>query len=31
MLKLFPVKALFGTRSKKAVNSTYWIVFFKNE
>jgi hypothetical protein len=31
MLKLFPVKALFGTKSKKAVNSTYWIVFFKTE
>ena len=31
MLKLFPVKALFGTRTKKAVNCTYWICFFKNE
>jgi hypothetical protein len=31
MLKLFPVKALFGTKTKKSVNSTYWIVFFKNE
>ena len=31
MLKLFPVKALFGTKTKKSVNSTYWIVFFKNQ
>jgi hypothetical protein len=31
MLKLFPVKALFGTRTKKAVNSTYFIVFMKVE
>tara|TARA_R100000808_G_C2147665_1_gene155689 strand:+ start:2031 stop:2507 length:477 start_codon:yes stop_codon:yes gene_type:complete len=31
MLKLFPQKALFGTRTKKSVNSTYWIVFFKTE
>jgi ubiquinone/menaquinone biosynthesis C-methylase UbiE len=31
MLKLFPQKALFGTRTKRAVNSTYWIVFFKTE
>ena len=31
MLQLFPQKALFGTKSKKAVNSTYWIVFFKTE
>ena len=31
MLKLFSVKALFGTRTKKSVNSTYWICFFKTE
>tara|TARA_R110002110_G_scaffold239695_2_gene455698 strand:- start:34 stop:507 length:474 start_codon:yes stop_codon:yes gene_type:complete len=29
MLKLFPINPLFGTRSKKAVNCTYWICFFK--
>lgn len=29
MLDLFPEKPLFGTISKKAVNNTYWIVFFK--
>tara|TARA_R110002096_G_scaffold235811_1_gene426128 strand:+ start:2060 stop:2539 length:480 start_codon:yes stop_codon:yes gene_type:complete len=29
MLSCFDEKPLFGTRSKKAVNSTYWIVFFK--
>ena len=29
MLSLFPVKALFGTKTKKGVNNTYFIVFFK--
>ena len=30
MLKLFyPIKPLFGTRSKKGVNNTYWILFKK--
>ena len=29
MLKCFNQKALFGTRTKKAVNSTYFIVFMK--
>ena len=29
MLKLFPVQPLFGTRSKKGVNNTYWILFKK--
>ena len=31
MLGLFPQKALFGTRTKKGVNNTFFIVFFKNE
>tara|TARA_R110000737_G_scaffold351666_1_gene394609 strand:- start:381 stop:866 length:486 start_codon:yes stop_codon:yes gene_type:complete len=31
MLNLFPIKPLFGTRTKKSVNSTYWICFFKTE
>ena len=29
ILSLFPVKALFGTRTKKSCNDTYFIVFFK--
>jgi len=31
MLDLFPVKPLFGTVSKKAVNNTFWFCFFKVE
>ena len=31
MLKLFPVRPLFGTMTKKAVNNTYWFCFFKSE
>ena len=31
MLKCFDKKALFGTRTKKAVNSTFFIVFMKIE
>tara|TARA_R110000822_G_scaffold183684_1_gene323078 strand:- start:9 stop:482 length:474 start_codon:yes stop_codon:yes gene_type:complete len=30
MLNLFPVKCLFGTMSKKAVNNTFWFCFMKN-
>ena len=29
ILKCFDKQALFGTRTKKAVNSTYFVVFFK--
>jgi len=29
MLKLFPVKPLFGTVTKKGVNNTYWFCFMK--
>tara|TARA_R110000823_G_scaffold300246_1_gene421028 strand:- start:119 stop:619 length:501 start_codon:yes stop_codon:yes gene_type:complete len=30
MLNLFPIKPLFGTMSKKAVNNTYWFCFYKS-
>lgn len=29
MLSSFPIEPLFGTRSKKGVNSTYWFIFMK--
>lgn len=29
MLSLFPVKPLFGTKTKKGVNNTYWFTFMK--
>ncbi len=31
MLSLFPQEPLFGTRTKKGVNSTYWFCFMKIE
>jgi len=30
LLSLFPVKALYGTITKKGVNQTYWFVFIKS-
>ena len=29
MLELFPIKPLFGTKTKKGVNNTYWFCFMK--
>ncbi len=31
MLSLFPVEPLFGTKTKKGVNNTYWFCFMKVE